>query len=185
MQIPESPPPDDEAHQRLALAALGKFREVLGSVKRHVGWVEEQCGLSGTKLWALHEIQKRPGLKVTELAQAMSIHQSTASNLVDKLIKRGLIRRDRSSDDQRVVNLTIADEGEKLLAAAPLPPMGVLPDALVNLPEPVLRELDANLGALIETMKVRDAESALEPLSDAFTASSRRLDAPLTKKKSK
>lgn len=56
-------------------------------------------------------IIKKPGFKVTELAKAMSIHHSTASNMLDKLAKKGLIVRERTSQDQRVVTVTLTPDG--------------------------------------------------------------------------
>jgi hypothetical protein len=43
-------------------------------------------------------------LTVNGLSVRMALHQTTASNLVNVLAKRGLIQRQRSAPDQRVVD---------------------------------------------------------------------------------
>ena len=148
------------------LAVLKQFRIVFRSVKRHFQWVEAQCGVSGAQLWALGKVGESPGLKVSELAKALAIHQSTASNMLDRLELLGMIRKERISSDQRVVRLHLTAKGKKVLASAPQPFQGVLPDALAALPAPVLAALDRHLTTLIETMKVKDSSGQATPLSD-------------------
>ena len=75
------------------MQALQRFRLIFKSVKKHFLWVEQQTGVSGAQLWALAAVVKNPGLKVAELVSAQVIHQSTASNLVDKMVKQTYIRR--------------------------------------------------------------------------------------------
>jgi len=60
----------------------------------------------------------------------MSIHQSTASNLLDRLESDGYIAKVKSTTDRRVVYLTAIDEGRELITKAPLPHRGIMPDAL-------------------------------------------------------
>jgi DNA-binding MarR family transcriptional regulator len=66
-------------------------------------------GLSGSQLWALWQISARPGLRVSQLASALHIKPSTASNLLDKLELRQLVRRERRDTDNRVVRLHLTD----------------------------------------------------------------------------
>jgi DNA-binding MarR family transcriptional regulator len=67
-------------------------------------------------------------------AARLSIHQSTCSQLVDKLEARGLISKARKADDQRRVGLQLTDQAAEVLATAPGPVAGILPQALQGLP---------------------------------------------------
>jgi MarR family transcriptional regulator, organic hydroperoxide resistance regulator len=145
---------------------LKKFRLVFRSAKKHFQWVEQRCGVSGAQLLAMWELGERPGMRVSELASALSIHQSTASNMLDKLEGRSLIRRERSEHDQRVVKLFLTESGREVVAKAPQPARGVLVAALDGMPTESLCELEKQLDALIQGMKVRDRDGALTPLSD-------------------
>jgi len=138
---------------------------VFSTVKKHFQDIESKCGVSGAQLWAISEVADLPGLRVSELACAMSVHQSTASNLVGELEKKGLIRKERGAD-QRVVRLYLTKLGNELVARAPKPMMGVLPDALQRLPDEVLNSLTANMDALIGMMQLKDKAAATKPLSD-------------------
>jgi len=128
--------PGLKADRRLAMAVLGQFRLIFRSAKKHFQWVQDRTGVSGAQLWVLAELHRRPRIRVTELARAMGVHQSTASNLIDPLEKRRLIQRDRSSKDQRVVHLSLTRAGRDIVLRAPLPLEGVLPDALNSLGPP-------------------------------------------------
>lgn len=156
----------EEAREQIEATVLRQFRVVFRSVKKHFQWVEDRCGVSGAQLWAMAKIGQAPGLRVSELAQALSIHLSTASNLLDRLEKLGLVRRERLASDQRIVALHLTAAGSKIVARAPEPFQGVLPDALAGLPEPVLRGLHDHLATLVDFMKVRDATGNDTPLSE-------------------
>jgi MarR family transcriptional regulator, organic hydroperoxide resistance regulator len=148
------------------MEVLRKFRLVFRSAKKHFQWVEQRCGVSGAQLWAMWELGERPGMRVSELAAALSIHQSTASNMLDKLEQRSLLRRERSERDQRVVKLFLTAAGRETVARAPQPARGVLVAALDGMPTESLCALEEHLDTLIQGMKVRDRSGGLTPLSD-------------------
>ncbi|MBI1284331.1 MAG: MarR family transcriptional regulator [Thiobacillus sp.] len=149
-----------------AREALRQFRVIFGAVRQHFQAVEKACGVSGAQIWAMAALRQTPGMKVTELAQALSVHASTASNLLDKIEKSGLIRRERNAADQRVVRLYLTDAGEKALAHAPQPLNGILTHALDQLPGEVLARLNQDLAALIDHMDSVNAQDAQKPLSE-------------------
>lgn len=165
---PQQKPPvaRRSARRREELEVLRQFRVIFSSAKKHFRAVEARCGVSGSQLWALIELRERPGLKVSELAGSMSIRPSTASNLLDKLEARGLIRRARSDTDQRVVQVFLTKDGSSVVATAPTPARGVVPDALGRLPAATLRCLAQDLDALIGNFEVLDAGASSKPLSD-------------------
>lgn len=144
---------------------LKKFRLIFKEVQQHSQWVETNCGVSSAQLWAMWELSKRPGLRVTELAKAMCIHQSTASNLLEKLARKGLVKRERPSEDRRTVSLFLTEAGFEVLGKSPLPAQGILQHALFNLPEETLHSLSDNLDSLIEKMGVTDNYATMQPIS--------------------
>lgn len=147
-------------------AILQHLRIVFRSIQEHSRWVEKQCGVSAAQLWAMWELFAEPGLPVSRLSRVLSVHQSTASNMLDKLEKKGLVRRERSGPDQRVVRLFLTPEGVNLLAMAPRPAQGALTDALQRLPDQAIRELASNLALLVAAMRVKVEKAALYPLTE-------------------
>lgn len=131
---------------------LRRFRSVFDAVQRHFRTVETRAGVSGAQVWALGVIAAHPGLGVNELARAMHVHQSTASNLLRSLVAAGLAVSRRAGADRRAVQIEITAPGRKVLAKAPPPLTGLLPAALGRLDDPVLLRLDRDLAALIAVL---------------------------------
>jgi len=99
------------------------------------------------------------------LAKAMSIHHSTASNMLDKLVKKGLIIRERISQDQRVVTVSLTEAGAQLVNLAPAPTRGILQHSLFQMPEDVLKSLADDLDVVVKGMKIKDESAAMQPLN--------------------
>lgn len=145
---------------------LKQFRVIFKSVRKHFQIIEETIGISGSLLWALSVIAETPGLRVTALAKTMSIHQSTASNIIAKLVELDLVRKERTQQDNRVTDLFITDKGRTQLQLAPTPVRGLLPDVLQHLPRDTLESLHLNLQIIIEQMELLDSPASSTPLAD-------------------
>lgn len=153
-------------NNQLSLHVLKKFRIIYGSVRQHFREVEKTCGVTGSQLWILQEVAKEPNIGISDLADRLSIHQSTCSQLVDKLVVRKLIDKERSQEDQRRVGLRLTAAAENILKTAPGPAEGILPEALQALPEPALVALDNALIEVIGQLRMRDDKLAERPLAD-------------------
>jgi DNA-binding MarR family transcriptional regulator len=178
-QVTASEVGSDDDVKQWPFEVLKRFRLIFKTVQQHSQWVESHCGVSSAQLWVLWELSRTPGLKVTDLAKAMSIHHSTACNLLDKLAKKGLILRERISQDQRVVTVTLTQAGIDIIALAPSSPQGILQHALFDLPESLLMSLALQLDELIKAMEVKDEDAALQPLNPIPTRTSRKKRTPL------
>lgn len=154
------------ADNQLSLQVLKKFRIIYGSVRQQFGEVEQTCGITGSQLWILHETATNPGIGISELAQNLSIHQSTCSQLVEKLVTRGLIHKERSKEDQRRVGLCPTAEASKILEIAPGPTEGILPEALQGLPEATLFALNEALLEVIGQLQMNDNKFADKSLAE-------------------
>ena len=151
-----------------AIDALMKFRLVINATKRHYKWIEHQTGINGALVWAMWELNVSPGLRVSELADTMAIHQSTASNLLDKLEEKGLIERDRSTDDQRVVRLFLTRAGQQMIRRVPQPARGLLQEALFRIPATSLITLNRALDQLLEEMHPGTPRTIKKPLAETL-----------------
>lgn len=146
-----------------ATRVLRQFRQVFNAVKTHFQQVEKKTGVGGAQLWALSIIRSSPGIGVNALAEAMDVHQSTASNLVKTLAEREYITVSKSPLDRRSVELGILPAGTRLLKKAPGPFTGVLPDALAQLPPETLARLEEDLAKLLSLLSP-DERAANIPL---------------------
>lgn len=135
-------------------------------MRHHFRQIEATCNISGSQLWMLNELQKAPGIGVSDLAHRLSIHQTTCSQLIEKLVARGYVAKTRLVGDRRRVVLKITKTAASVLKEAPGPAEGLIPEALMGLSQASLESLMANLNELIEGLQLRDHQSADRPLAD-------------------
>jgi DNA-binding MarR family transcriptional regulator len=150
----------------LSIEVLKSFRVIYGSVRQHFRDVRRATGISGSQLWILHEVMQSPGIGVSELAAKLAIHQSTCSQLVEKLVRAELMAKTRSSDDQRRVGLSVTARGKRTLAAAPGPAEGLLPEAIAEISPATRRGLQRGLKEIIRALDLKDEAAASTPLAD-------------------
>ncbi|MCB6183950.1 MarR family transcriptional regulator [Leeia sp. TBRC 13508] len=151
--------------ESLDIIALKKFRMIFKSVRSHFHEVEQQCGVSGSQLWLLSCLKKKDKQRVTELANALSIHQSTASNLIEKMVREGLVKKEKSLADQRVTLISLSDLGLSVVSKAPGPAEGILPATLKTLSATELHQICQSLDLILSKMDI-DPAAGQTPLSD-------------------
>jgi DNA-binding MarR family transcriptional regulator len=159
------PPVDSPELAPDAARVLRQFRQIFNAVKTHFQQMEKRAGMGGAQLWALHLIQANPDMGVNALAEAMDIHQSTASNLVRTLVQQQCVAVIKREDDARKVRLRILPAGLKAVRRAPAPLTGVLPQALSSLDPRTLARLEKDLDVLLRRLDIDD-KAARIPLAN-------------------
>ncbi len=93
------------------------LREQLFSVVHRLKSVDARCAgsmdtdISLPELRVIEILGDCPGLMMKELADRMLAAVSTATGLVDKLVQKGYVRRDRGDEDRRIVRVDLSDSG--------------------------------------------------------------------------
>lgn len=147
-----------------ALDVLELLRVVFRLAGNHSAQVERSTGLPGAQMWVLHEVAETDGLSVGELAQRLRVHQTTMSNLLNRLEAAALVRKGRSPDDQRIVRIHLAAAGRKILARSTGPARGLLPNVLDEMSPAQRRQVHDGLAVLVECMGGFDPALAAAPL---------------------
>ncbi len=88
---------------------------LINSIMREDTSAVSKGQLSVPQFWALHFINESGGLTVNELAQTLNRSKSTTSGLLQRLEKNGLVKRERSTTDQRVVHISLTKKGHKFI----------------------------------------------------------------------
>jgi DNA-binding MarR family transcriptional regulator len=157
----------DKVHDRRSTQIqiiTSHLRVLFKSIQQHSKLVEKKCGLTSAMLWMLWELFTTPGMKVSQLAHALSIHISTCSNMLDKLESKGLVKRRRSDQDQRTVQLYITDMGSTMLAKAPRPAQGAMSGALEKISDDNLYKLVDGLKVLVDSLQTKDEDAEYKPI---------------------
>jgi DNA-binding MarR family transcriptional regulator len=86
----------------------------------------------------------------------MYIHPATVVGILNRLELQGLIKRLRTNDDRRVVNVELTDEGNKLVEKAPQVAQDLLVAGLEELPLAKLQEIAMGLEELVHILGARE-----------------------------
>ncbi len=95
------------------------LRRIMQAISLHSRSLVKQVGLTGPQLIFLKTLDKAGEASAGEIAKAISLSQATVTGILERLVKRGLVNRQRSTSDKRRVLIRITSEGEKILAKAP------------------------------------------------------------------
>ncbi|WP_246476321.1 MarR family winged helix-turn-helix transcriptional regulator [Roseibium litorale] len=73
--------------------------------------------LSTQQIIIMAAIADRPGCGVNALSAQTGMFQSTISRSLSGLLKKGLVRREKSPKDTRAVELFLSDEGQRIISS--------------------------------------------------------------------
>ncbi|GAA5524900.1 hypothetical protein Maes01_01459 [Microbulbifer aestuariivivens] len=107
---------------------MDKIEEVLITLRRliratdlHSKQLVKTAGLTAPQLLLLQAIREKGQVTIGALAKEISLSQATVTTILDRLEKRGLVYRERSSQDKRKVHAYLTDKGMDLIRDAPAP----------------------------------------------------------------
>lgn len=97
--------------------ALAEFRY---QIRRFLRFSEETARKAGLapqhhQLMLAVKGSAREDLRIADLAERLQIQHHSAVELVDRLVKKGLITRTRVDEDRREVHVHLTDRGERML----------------------------------------------------------------------
>jgi DNA-binding MarR family transcriptional regulator len=141
-----------------ALDALRRIVRALGVSSRTA---EHTAGITGAQLLVLQRLSEAPAHSLNDLAERTFTHQSTVSVVVDRLVARRFVKRERSKEDARKILLSLTTTGRTALRKAPPPAQTQLIDALRHLPRKQLRAIANGLTATAMTMGLADLAPGL------------------------
>lgn len=98
---------------------VAALRRIVRAIDLQSRRMVESCGLTGPQLVVLREAATLGEASVSALARAVSLSQPTTSGILERLEKRGLVRRERSERDRRAVFVHVTPRGARTLRNAP------------------------------------------------------------------
>lgn len=110
-------------------------------------WIELDLKFSKFEIFAMLLLYKSSEVTMTELVEYINVPMSTATGIVDRLVKKGYIARERSEADRRIVVLKLTEEGSNLVK---------------NLKDLIYKYLDMILQDLTEEEKQSMAHIAMK-----------------------
>ena len=117
-------------------------------------------GLTSVQCWPLFKIQQGQSTTVADLARELQVDAGAMTRLLDRLEKKGLCKRVRSTEDRRVVHIELTPEGEASIAEVPTVLAEVLNAHLAGFSKTEWQALRGYLERMVHNGEaLRDADS--------------------------
>jgi DNA-binding MarR family transcriptional regulator len=128
----------------------------------------EPCGLTNAQWMPLLKIYWGHASTVAELARGCELDAGSMTRLLDRLESKQLLRRVRSSDDRRVVNLELTDAGREVASGIPDVLCKMQNEHLAGFSKAEWQTLVGFLHRILDTAQARAASSDknLQAISD-------------------
>ncbi|MDX1483605.1 MAG: MarR family transcriptional regulator [Alphaproteobacteria bacterium] len=99
--------------------ALISLRQILRATELSSRNLARESGLTPSQLIILQIVAKLDDAVPSVIARDASLTQATVTSLIDKLERRGMVRRQRDTKDRRRVLIDLTAEGKKAISGAP------------------------------------------------------------------
>ena len=80
--------------------------------------MEASLGITGPQRLVLRIVSQRPGLSPGEVARIVHLHPSTITGILQRLVKKGLLRSERDRNDHRRIRLRSQAAAREFIAAS-------------------------------------------------------------------
>ncbi|MDE1346620.1 MarR family winged helix-turn-helix transcriptional regulator [Vibrio aestuarianus] len=104
-----------DIHEEVLIA----IRQIIRATDLHSKKINKDFGLTSPQLLLMREIQSSENMTIRQLSSNTNMSQATATSILDRLEKRGLITRQRDQQDKRKVHALLTAGGNQLLLNAP------------------------------------------------------------------
>lgn len=95
------------------------MRKVMSSLRSQVDARLCSCDMTYVQWLPLYKLMLHEGTTTASLARDLEIDPGAMTRSVDRLVAKGLVRRERSQEDRRVVHLVLTEEGRRAAAQVP------------------------------------------------------------------
>lgn len=141
---------------------LGSLRRIIRAVDLYSRYLALRYSLTGPQLVCVRQLLKHGSMAPGELARVISLSPATVTGIVDRLEKRNIVTRERSTEDKRKVLIALTPEGARLVEKMPPPLHEAFSRRLEELSEDEQEEIDRVLARIVDMMEAQDmADSPL------------------------
>lgn len=98
---------------------LISLRQIIRAIDLHSKKLERESGLTGPQLLVMQLVGTYGEVTSGIVAREVSLSQATVTTILDRLERKGLLKRERSAHDKRKVLVSLTEAGGAALEAAP------------------------------------------------------------------
>ncbi len=102
-----------------AAKVMKSIRRIVRAIDMRSKKVARETGLTIPQIVVLHAVKERGMVTTAALSKHADLSPATTVTILDKLESRGLVTRERSATDRRIVHTTLTEKGALVLHTAP------------------------------------------------------------------
>lgn len=160
--------------ERVELRVLSAMRRIIRSVDLYSKELAAKARITSPQLVCLLTLAEKGAMTATTISREVFLSPSTIVGILDRLEDKGLVKRERTSKDRRVVTVSVTEAGRELARSAPSPLQDTLTEALRTLPLAEQLDIATSLERVVSLMEAQhiDAAPILEtgPINKAGSA---------------
>jgi DNA-binding MarR family transcriptional regulator len=109
--------------------------------------------ITAPQVGVLRFVALHPGISISQLAESIGIHVTTAEGYAKRLARRGYIHLDTDAGDRRRKVVTVSEDGKRIIQKVPLGYKSLLVFNLLKSGEDEKETIIAGLKLLIKHLK--------------------------------
>jgi DNA-binding MarR family transcriptional regulator len=149
---------------------IAAIRRIIRAIDLHSRHLVDRFSVTGPQLITLQELARLGRVPVGALAQNVHVSHPTMTGILDRLERRGLVRRTRDTQDRRRITAAVTAEGLALLEAAPSPLQDRFRSEFAKLGEWEQTQMLATLQRIAAMMDAEKLEAAPVLTTEAAVA---------------
>lgn len=150
---------NDIAHE-----VLRRIRQIVRRISEHSKFLSREVGLTVPQLMCLKAVgelsPELPELTVARVGEQVQLSAATVSRIIDRLVRAGLVVRERRAKDRRKVCLSLSPLGVERYHDLPIPLQERFVTRLMALEEGDRLDLLNALQRITELMDATDLDAA-------------------------
>ncbi len=127
----------------------------------------KRADLTGPQLTVVKLLEQVGDLSLSELSDKIRAQNSTVTGIIDRMEREGLVLRERSKEDRRVVHIKLTAKGHTLAKEIPVEPMEIFKGALESLSVQEMRDLMRIMTKVAKRVKQIVRRDVGEPVTTA------------------
>jgi DNA-binding MarR family transcriptional regulator len=131
--------------------------------------ISRQFGLTGSQSAILRNLSVTGPLSSADLSRRLYVTPSNITGIIDRLEKKGLVKRIPKEGDRRVALINLTEEGNKLSHSLPDPIEQKLISGLDDLDPAQIRTLATEMNQILNLIDARGVEPAPIEMNQAHT----------------
>jgi DNA-binding MarR family transcriptional regulator len=147
-----------ESNNALTKQIIFSIRRLIQAKELYTKELNKKHQISASQLNCLLALYENGPLPPSQIARQIMVNSSTVTGIIDRLEQKGLVERSRSSQDRRVITISLTESGTTLAEHAPPPIQQRVLDGLKRLSAEEIQRIVTSLNKLTDMLDIQDLD---------------------------